>query len=108
MEVGGRGYEYVTERNELVETRSASFIPQVSMERNALLFSSKYLRKMQSLLMLTNPAPSVVNVPFQIESSTVALARMPLFSLTSTVADCDKFAGTPHHKFVPARIEAVA
>ena len=26
----------------------------------------------------------------------------------TSLADCDKFAGTPHHKFVPARIEAVA
>ena len=26
----------------------------------------------------------------------------------TSLGDCDKFAGTPHHKFVPARIEAVA
>ena len=26
----------------------------------------------------------------------------------TSLSDCDKFAGTPHHKFVPARIEAVA
>jgi formate dehydrogenase len=25
----------------------------------------------------------------------------------TSLADCDKFAGTPHHKFVPARIESV-
>ena len=53
--------------------------------------------------------PGHVSIPngFGLDNEDGTRSGVAPNELTS-VADCDKFAGTPHHKFVPAKIEAVA
>jgi len=53
--------------------------------------------------------PGHVSIPngFGLDNADGTRSGIAPNELTS-LADCDKFAGTPHHKFVPARIEAVA
>ena len=53
--------------------------------------------------------PGHVSIPngFGLDNEDGTRSGVAPNELTS-LADCDKFAGTPHHKFVPAKIEAVA
>ena len=53
--------------------------------------------------------PGHVSIPngFGLDNQDGTRSGVAPNELTS-LADCDKFAGTPHHKFVPAKIEAMA